>query len=367
MSRLLSIGLAVPSSRVTAAEALALARRLAPPEVGDGALEKLHRRSGVAERGAAAAEGRDGRRFFEPDAAALGPTTGERLNVYSERAAPLATDACADALSRAGVSPGAVTHLITASCTGFEAPGVDQAIMRALGLPLRVRRAALGFMGCHAAVNALAVADAHARADENAICLVCCVELCSLHYHYGARPDQLIANALFADGAAAAVVSARSPPPETAPPPESPPPPGGTPTIAGFGSTLFENSAGDMSWRIGDHGFEMTLAASAPDTLRRVAREWVGSVLDANGLSRADVGAWAIHPGGPKIVQAVAEALELNEAQREPSLAVLREHGNMSSPTALFVLRRLWDAGAPRPWVALAFGPGLAAEAVVIR
>lgn len=357
MSRLLSIGLAVPSSRVTAAEALALARRLAPPEVGDGALEKLHRRSGVAERGAAAAEGRDGRRFFEPDAAALGPTTGERLSVYSERAAPLAIDACADALARAGVSPGAVTHLITASCTGFEAPGVDQAIIRALGLPSRVRRAALGFMGCHAAVNALAVADAHARADKSAVCLVCCVELCSLHYHYGARPDQLIANALFADGAAAAVVSARSP----APPPDE------SPTIAGFGSTLFENSAGDMSWRIGDHGFEMTLAASAPDTLRRVAREWVGSVLDANGLSRTDVGAWAIHPGGPKIVQAVAEALELNEAQREPSLAVLREHGNMSSPTALFVLRRLWDAGAPRPWVALAFGPGLAAEAVVIR
>lgn len=365
MSRLLSIGLAVPSSRVTAEEALALARRLAPPEVGDGALEKLHRRSGVAERGAAAAEGRDGRGFFEPDAAALGPTTGERLSVFSERAAPLAIGACEDALSRARVSPGAVTHLITASCTGFEAPGVDQAIIRAVGLPSRVRRAALGFMGCHAAVNALAVADAHARADESAVCLVCCVELCSLHYHYGARPDQLIANALFADGAAAAVVSARAPSP--APPPETAQAPERPPTIAGFASALFENSAGDMTWRIGDHGFEMTLAASAPDTLRRVAREWVGSALDANGLCRADVGAWAIHPGGPKIVQAVADALELSEAQREPSLAVLREHGNMSSPTALFVLRRLWDAGAPRPWVALAFGPGLAAEAVVIR
>ncbi len=291
--------------------------------------------------------------MFGADASGLGPTTGQRLARYTEHAGALALTAAADAIARAGVDPARITHLVTASCTGFEAPGFDQALIRDLPLRPSVRRTHIGFMGCHAAINALAAADAFARADPSALCLVCCAELCSLHYHCGSRADALIANALFADGAASAVVCASGP--------------DAAPTLAGFASALFPDSAGEMGWTIGDHGFEMSLAPTLPQALGRAVPGWIGAALDACALARRDVGSWAIHPGGPRVVRAVADALSLSHADTAPSLEVLRAHGNMSSPTILFILRRLWDAAAPRPWVGLAFGPGLAAEAVVIR
>lgn len=353
MSRLLSIGLGSPKARVSAADAYALAAGVAPAKVSRDALATLHRRSGVEERGAAGLAPGALPTLPASGADRLGPPTSERLACYTALACEIGARAGADALSRASVDPARITHLVTASCTGFEAPGFDQALVRDLGLRPTVRRTHVGFMGCHAAVNALAAADAFARADPRALCLVVCAEVCSLHYHHGDRTDRLIANALFADGAASAVVSASGP--ESAP------------SLGGFASALFPDSASEMSWLIGDHGFEMSLAPTLPETLRRAVPAWVRAALDGWSLARRDVGAWAIHPGGPRVVGAVADALGLSSADTAPSLETLRAHGNMSSPTILFILRRLWDSDAPRPWVGLAFGPGLAGEALVVR
>ena len=323
---------------------------------------------------------------FLPTAAndGVGPTTGERMRVYAEEAGSLALRAAASALAESRFDPTTVTHLVTASCTGFAAPGVDLALIRGLGLRPTVERTHVGFMGCHAALNALRVANAFATADPATRVLVCAVELCSLHYYYGNAADKLIANAIFADGAAAVVGQANL----THCPSEAPSPRGGggggwgpvqnlTPQppslqkkgepdrwrVRATGSCLIPDSAEEMGWTVGDHGFEMALSRKVPGLIARHLRPWLEAWLGDNGLSLAEVGSWAIHPGGPKILSAVEESLGLSPAALAPSRGVFADHGNMSSPTVLFILDRLRKAHAPRPCLALGFGPGLVAEA----
>jgi predicted naringenin-chalcone synthase len=284
-----------------------------------------------------------------------GPTTGQRMQHYAELAPPLAVAAACAALERSGLAARALTHLVTVSCTGFFAPGVDRALIGALGLAPTVQRTHVGYMGCHGALNGLRVARAFTGSDPEARVLLCAVELCSLHYHYGWDPQKMIANALFADGAAAVVGA----PPGAAPP--------GAWRVAATGSCLVPDSAGAMTWTVGDHGFEMTLSRQVPGLIARHLRPWLEGWLAAQGVAPAGVGSWAVHPGGPRILQAVEEGLNLPPGATAAARAVFAECGNMSSPTVLFILDRLRQAGAARPCVALGFGPGLMAEAVLIR
>jgi predicted naringenin-chalcone synthase len=210
-------------------------------------------------------------------------------------------------------------------------------------------------MGCHGALNALRVANAFATADPSARVLVAAVELCSLHYYYGSAADKLVANAIFADGAAAIAGASR----ERKRPEDW--------QLRASGSCLIPDSAADMGWTVGDHGFEMTLSRRVPGLIARHLRPWLESWLGDNGLSLADVGSWAVHPGGPKIVAAVEEGLSLTPEALIASRAVFADYGNMSSPTVLFVLDRLRKSSAPRPCVALGFGPGLVAEAALFE
>ena len=181
------------------------------------------------------------------------------------------------------------------------------------------------------------------------------MELCTLHYHYGWEAQKVIANALFADGAAAVVGA-----PDGAAPPE-------TWQVAATGSCLIPDSATAMSWVIGDHGFEMSLSKFVPRLIAMHLRPWLEGWLHRHGVAIDQVGSWAVHPGGPRILDAVEESLCLPRRATDVSRAVLAEHGNMSSPTILFILDRLRAAEAPRPCVALGFGPGLMAEAVLFR
>jgi predicted naringenin-chalcone synthase len=289
----------------------------------------------------------------EPDDA--GPTTGQRMRVYAAAAPPLALLATRRALEDARLAPAAVTHLVTVSCTGFAAPGVDFALVEGLGLAPTVARTHVGFMGCHGAINGLRVAAAFSRADAAACVLLCATELCSLHYHYGWDPEKMVANALFADGAAAVVGG-----PAPAAGPEAW-------QVAATGSCLFPDSADAMTWSVGDHGFEMTLSARIPELLGRHLGPWLAAWLGPHGLTAATVASWAVHPGGPRILTAIEEALALPRSATAVSREVLAACGNMSSPTVLFILERLRDRGAPRPCVALGFGPGLVAEALLFR
>ncbi len=284
-----------------------------------------------------------------------GPSTARRMRLYAELAPPLAGAAAATALARSGRPAEAVTHLVTVSCTGFVAPGVDAALVRALGLAPTVQRTHVGFMGCHGAVNGLRVARAFADAEADACVLVCAVEVCTVHTHYGADPQQLVANALFSDGAAAAVGVADAGAPADAW------------RIAAAGSCLFPDSGRAMTWNIGDYGFEMSLSKGVPALIARSVRPWLVKWLAGQGLTPEEVASWAVHPGGPRILEAVEEGLRLPREALAASREVFETCGNMSSPTVLFILDRLRSAGAPRPCVALGFGPGLVAEALLLR
>lgn len=363
-ARLLAIGTSVPAGQLSREGACALSARVAP-QVPMRVHERMHERTGVRTRGGVIFDAAGEQGLYTPAARASerGPSTAERLKGFVEQATEIAERAAREAMTRAGVTSARITHVITASCTGAEAPGVDIALMRRLGLRADVRRTHVGFMGCHAAINALAMADGFARSDASAVVLVVCVELCTLHMHYGERADQLIANALFADGAAAAIVSAAETRADAM-------------QLAGFASRLFTTASGEattdrMRWEITDNGFAMTLAKDVPELLAACVPGWMGEALSVHGLSASDVGAWALHPGGPRIVQALVEALALRAEVRERAVGdamdVLSQHGNMSSATVLFMLERMLREGCPRPVVTLAFGPGLAGEMMLLR
>lgn len=286
-----------------------------------------------------------------------GPTTGERLKFFEQFAGPLAVEASAKALECSGVESQRVTHLITVSCSGFSAPGFDYDLIDRLPLRPTVARTHVGFMGCHAALNALRVARAFVAADPEAVVLVCCVELCSLHYQYGWDPEQIVANALFSDGAAACVIySADAGRPASERPFR----------ILASGSTVLPDSRKAMTWRVGDHGFRMTLSSSVPGLLAQHLFPWLSEWLGKHGHVPESIGAWAVHPGGPRILQAFADAMGLDQRQVDVSRAILRQHGNMSSATVLFILDQLRSSQAAGPIVAIGFGPGLAAEAVLL-
>jgi predicted naringenin-chalcone synthase len=284
------------------------------------------------------------------------------MAAFADHAAPLALAAVRGALAEAAIEAQRVTHLITVSCTGFQAPGVDLALIHQLDLDAGVQRTHVGFMGCHGALNGLRVAQAFVEADADAVVLLCAVELCSLHLYYGWDPEKVVANALFADGAAALVATAR---PAT-PSPDNPDPGPGL-CLQATGSTVIPHTAELMHWQIGDHGFEMGLSPRVPEAVAGQLRPWLERWLHPRGVQLADIASWAMHPGGPRILQACAVALQLEPHQIAASEAVLQQHGNMSSATILFILDRLRRAAAPGPCLALAFGPGLCAEVALLN
>lgn len=280
-----------------------------------------------------------------------GPGIRERMAEYERESAPLAVAASREALDRSGLPPEQITHLITVSCSGFAAPGVDIRIIKELGLKPTVHRTHIGFMGCHGALNGLRVAQSFAQSNERTNLLLCAVELCSIHYHYGWDPDHIVANALFADGAAAIVGAARN----------------GTGgwQITATGACLVPDSEDAMTWGIGDHGFIMSLSAHVPNHIETHLRPWLESWLAEQAMTLPDIKTWAVHPGGPRILTSVEKALGLPKDALAVSRDTLRNYGNMSSPTILFILKRLRELHAPRPCVALGFGPGLMVEAVL--
>jgi alpha-pyrone synthase len=283
------------------------------------------------------------------------PSTQDRNAWYRKSVLPMMEDAARRALDAANVGPSSVTHIITVSCTGFFAPGPDIELVNRLGLPRTTHRTMIGFMGCYAALNAMRVADCFCRSHPDAVVLVVCAELCTLHFQVEETLESAIVNALFSDGAAAAVFRSRSRDSEVR----------GL-AYQGSHTVIDDDSMGDMSWDIGNTGFMMGLSSRVPVVLARHLPEYVDALAAPIG-GRDAVDFWAIHPGGKAIVEQAQEVLGLNEKDVEASLDVLRLYGNMSSPTILFVLKRFLDrarAGDDRVnrGLAMAFGPGLTLE-----
>ena len=355
------IGTALPPRSIKQLDAARLAqsfRQLAPSS--QQLAHRLFERCGVENRHSVILENLSGavtdlQSFYLPAQNELdfGPTTAERMRFYEAAAASLALPAAQRALQSAQIGAAEVTHLITISCTGFHSPGIDVSLTRALGMSPGVARTHIGFMGCHAALNGWRVAKAFADSIPDACVLMCAVELSSLHYQYRSSTDAIVANALFADGAAAAVGRSSAP---TKP----------CWQLKGSTSTIIPETEELMCWRIGDHGFEMTLSPTVPELIEKHLREWVSDWLATEGFTLSDIAAWAIHPGGPRILAACGAACGLDEQALQPSTQVLADFGNMSSPTVLFILERLQQQFAGQPCVVLAFGPGLTIEAALL-
>ena len=275
---------------------------------------------------------------------ASGPTTAMRMRRYSEEAGKLASLSSERALLEAGVSARSVTHLITASCTGVCAPGFDLEIMHNLGLSRSVYRTHIGFMGCHGGMNAMRVGAAFAAAEPDAVILVSATELCSLHFQYGWESNNLVANSLFADGSASVVLRNQEPS-QTAP------------AVLNTRSFVIPESLDMMTWKVSDHGFVMTLAPEVPQTIETHLPGFMNRWLEDNRLQVKDISGWAVHPGGPRILDAVESSLRLNNQALSQSREILNRCGNMSSPTVLFILRELLSASVPYPYVILVFQP----------
>jgi predicted naringenin-chalcone synthase len=296
------------------------------------------------------------------------PGTKARNEIYAEEATKLYVGAARAALAKSpGIEASDVTHVVTVSCTGFYAPGPDFMIARELGLPAGVQRYHLGFMGCYAAIPALRLAAQLCEADASAVVLVVSVELCTLHLRSSNDPDTIVASSLFADGAAAGIVTSR-------------PPAEGERSfdLDRFATRITPVGEGDMAWKIGDHGFEMVLSNAIPaiiDEHITGALEplfehdtALAEALATDGSSDA-VEHWAIHPGGRSILDKVESRLGLTEAQLVPARETLRDFGNMSSATVLFVLRNILEsegAGDGDRVAAMAFGPGLTVETALM-
>lgn len=281
------------------------------------------------------------------------PSTAQRMKIYQQHAANLGQAAVADALPD-NFPMKEITHLITVSCTGMYAPGLDIDLVKTLGLKRNVQRTCINFMGCYASFNALKSAQAICTAFPEAKVLIVGVELCTLHFQKKQDDDQLLANALFADGAAAALVQGR--PSDTT-----------SLKLDDFYCDLISEGEEDMAWHIGDVGFEMRLSSYVPKLLSANIQQILAQAFQHFQVDLSAINQFAIHPGGRAILDGLSTALDVPQNQFQHSYEVLANYGNMSSVTILFVLKRLLhQAKAGEKILTMAFGPGLTLESGVL-
>ncbi len=305
--------------------------------------DRMAGRSGIGHRWSVLPESADGGSPVGTDgfyANGLMPPTSARMALYGEHAPALALAA----IARLGPLAG-ITHIVVASCTGFTAPGLDQVIAARLGLDSSVERVLIGFMGCYAAVTALKTARHIVRSEPDARVLVVTVELSTLHLQPATALEPLLAMLQFGDGAAAVIVESSGE---------------GFALESPFAATL-PDSAGLIEWHVGDTGFAMHLSGEVPGRIAEALAVPATRAALIGGVDAAAIDGWAVHAGGRSILDAVETGLGLDKTALAESRSVLADNGNMSSSTLMFVLAALF-ARKPERGVALAFGPGLAAE-----
>ena len=341
---IIGVGTAVPQSR---SQQELWDNFFSRHHAGDALAEKIWQRSGVDTRSG----------VVDPlieDVSQWG--TGARMRRFIDEALPLGKLALERALDDSGLAPDDIGLLTVVSCTGYATPGLDIMLASELGLPTSVQRLHIGHMGCYAAIPGIgAVADA--TAARGLASLLLCVELPSLHVQHATDEiEQVVAHALFADAAAALVLV-----PGTEP--------AGLEVVDLIARTDVSTSA-MMTWDITDHGFRMGLSPLVPKVLGMHVASVVKELLDKHGLTPADVGSWVVHPGGPRIVEVVAQELGLEDSQMDHSREILRTQGNCSSATVLLILESMMadkQIGPGTYSVMLAFGPGLTLYGALLR
>ncbi|WP_153798805.1 type III polyketide synthase [Foetidibacter luteolus] len=290
--------------------------------------------------------------FIPQDRQAPFPLLDERMKLYNECALPLSLKAVESCL-QGYISPQQVTHLITVTCTGMSAPGLDLQIAEALQLPTDVFRTSVNFMGCYAAVHALKLAKMICDSTPASHVLIVATELCTLHFQQQYTPDNAASSLLFADGSAAVLVSnqlrgARGI------------------KLKNFYSSITYKGKNDMAWELSSRGFLMKLSGYIPQLVEEDIAALVQKALQHSGLSQKDISHWCLHPGGKRIIEAIQKKLGLSMDDVCYSRTVMRDYGNMSSPSILFVLKDIMQSKLPVTNVfGVAFGPGLTMESFI--
>ncbi|MCX7114973.1 MAG: type III polyketide synthase [Gammaproteobacteria bacterium] len=322
-------------------------------------LKRIYNSSGIKQRYSVLADfcKRPGEfEFFPNDPSADFPTTAQRMAVYKSNALTLVLAAINDCLIN--VNKQTISHVITVSCTGMYAPGIDIEIIQHLKLSPSTQRTTINFMGCYGAFNGMKVADAICKADPNATVLLVCVELCSIHFQKDFTLGNIISNAIFADGAAAVLI-------QTQPTNQS------FLRLESFYCDIMPQTSQDMAWHIGNFGFEMVLSAYVPQAIKSGIAAFAEKLLCQSNRLFSDIDYFAIHPGGLKILQACEKSLNITLHDNRFSYEVLREYGNMSSATVFFVLRQILNGLSQqdngKKIFSCAFGPGLTLESMLLE
>jgi predicted naringenin-chalcone synthase len=359
-SRVVSIGTAVPEYRTGQNTILDFMKNAYDEPTASRKLDALFYHSGIGSRFSVVPDfsNQQTRELFPEDQKI--PYLNERVEVYRKKALPLAIKAihsCASNLN-AKVENIGVTHLITVSCTGLYAPGLDADILENLKLPFDTFHTSLNFLGCNAAFPALKIADSFVRSQPDAKVLIVCVELCTIHFQPKNDNDNLLSNTIFGDGAAAVMVTSDQYAQKSKL--------NGL-TLKGFHSALLSSGKDLMGWNLTQRNFEMKLNAGLPAFIGRELLDLMAQISIKFGISLSEVNRWAIHPGGKKILEAVQKELCFNNNELSHSYEVLKEYGNMSSPTILFVLAGILNGSVKAGDVvfAMGFGPGISIESLV--
>lgn len=277
------------------------------------------------------------------------PSLETRMTWYHKHAAPLSVDAIRNCLE-GQLHAKDITHLITVSCTGMSAPGLDLQLMELMDLPRNISRSSVNFMGCYAAIHALKMADAFCVQQPSAKVMIVCTELCTLHFQKEATMDNIASSLLFSDGSAAVLVTGDDYHRKGL-------------RLENFYSEVLTKGKKDMAWELSSTGFVMTLSGYVPELIEEDFASLVNKALQNAGRSKDSITHWCIHPGGKRILEAIQKSIDLPPAALSESFSILKQYGNMSSATILFVLKEMLSAktGGMNVFGA-AFGPGLTME-----
>jgi len=360
LSKITSITTAVPEYRHEQENILRFMQQVyAMNEVDKRKLKFLYHQSGIQTRYSVLPDYSlpAGEWVFYPGSENLEPfpSLEKRMRWFDKAAPPLSIEAINKCVE-GKIDPDEITHLITVTCTGISAPGLDLQIIEAMNLKPDIFRTSVNFMGCFAAIHALKMADAFCNGNEDAKVMVVCTELSTLHFQKERSADSITSSMLFGDGCAAVLVTGNKSKMDGL-------------RIKNFYSRIAFNGKNDMSWKLSSTGFLMTLSAFVPDLIEHDFGQLVDDTLKNAGLEKENISDWCIHPGGKKILSVIEKSVALPEDSLLHSYNVLQNYGNMSSPTLLFVLKEIMETPSPsskRNIFGAAFGPGLTMETFIL-
>lgn len=357
MTRIQSIGTAVPKYKHLQTDLFDFASQIqCTDEIEKRKLRFVYRQSGIETKYSVlpdfSAE-HSKREFFNPGLSTI-PSVEDRMALYNNNATTLSVEAIENCI-KGNIEKEEITHLITVSCTGLSAPGLDLLVMEAMDLPKNIMRTSVNFMGCYAAIHAMKIADAFCKSSPSANVVIVCTELCTLHFQEDKAEDNMMSTLLFGDGSAAMLMNSKAAEKGL--------------RIKNFYSEVLAAGKNEMAWELSSRGFLMTLSGMIPALIQQDFLSLTEKALDAAGVKKEDIAQWCIHPGGRKILDSIANSLSLPKESFQESYDILKNYGNMSSPTVLFVLKAIVEKMDKEPAQNIfgaAFGPGLTMETFLL-